>query len=152
MRNNKAPHLGNAAIDHGQSQPGSLPDLFRREKWLKNAPQDIRRHSRPRIGHRNHHIIAWRHDLIAHLIGTISREVIRLYDQASAPLHRIPRINGQIDNALFQLTAIAFDGPQVAPMHNHQFYRFPQKPTQQIGQFCQHIRDIHDAGTNRLLP
>ena len=71
--------------------------------------------------------------------------------QRSAALHRVARVDGEVDDHLLELSLIDLSQAEIAPVHDLELDVLANQPAQQMGQLDQHIGDIDDAGLQRLL-
>ena len=93
-----------------EAKAGALADRLGREERLECALDHFGGHARPGIGHRHADIVA-RLD-IADGVGA-ERDVARRDDQLADPLHRVARIDRQVDDRVFQLMGIDESRPRL---------------------------------------
>jgi len=87
-----------------QSQPGSLANLLCGKKWLEDLPTHIFTHAAAIIGHAHDHVISGRR-LLRH--GRFAERDIPGRDhEAPADLHRVARVDREIEHSELELSGI----------------------------------------------
>src|SRR5207248_2424302 len=103
---NEAASLPDDTVDGRQAEPGAGPDLFRREKRLEDAGEMFVGDADSGIGDLYQHIVARRHELVSAAHRARLADIGGADRQGSAALHRVTRIDGQIDDDLFELALV----------------------------------------------
>ncbi len=71
--------------------------------------------------------------------------------QRSAARHRVARIDGEVDDHLFELPLIDLGETQIAAVNELQLDILADQAAQQVRQLDQHVADIEHARLHRLL-
>jgi hypothetical protein len=83
-----------------------VPDILCRKEGLKGPCDHIPGHAGPRIPHGEHDIITWLDFDILCRVRFIQRHIRRFDGEMTAPGHGIARIDGQIEDRIFDLGGI----------------------------------------------
>ena len=100
------PGLFDESIYLRKSQPGALAEFLSRKKWLKGFFDNLGGHANPGVADRQHDILTCRHFSVGLGIGFIQICVGRLKREFSAFGHCIPRIDGEVENRIFDLIRV----------------------------------------------
>src|SRR5204863_4607950 len=101
----EATRLFDDAVHGGKAKTGPLPYLLGSEERLEDLAQHARRDPRTRVGNRQRAVIGDRQNIGTELRNLVRLDRIGLDDERAAALggHRVPRIDGEIDDDLFEL-------------------------------------------------
>ena len=91
------------AVHLGQAQSRALADALRREEGLEDACGDLGRHAFAAVGHRDAHVLAGRQHIRGRGGGA------RFEAQFAAAIHRVARIDRQVEQGHFHLVAVGHD-------------------------------------------
>src|SRR6185437_16429434 len=117
---NEAAGLLDDAIDRGEAEPGAAADFLGREEWLENPREIFLGDADAGIADLDQHILPRRHDLDAAPQRARDGGVGGPDRQHAAIRHRVARIDGEIDDDLFDLALIDLDQAEIAAMHDAQ--------------------------------
>ena len=94
------------AVNLRQAKPGTLADLFGREKRIENLGQKIRRNAGSGIAE-------LKQQISLDIAAVIGRDVADRYTETAAVRHGIAGIDRNIDDGEFQLGKVDFHRPDV---------------------------------------
>ena len=104
------------------------------------------------VGYFDQHVIAGGHDFVAAPHGACLIDVSGADRQGAAALHRVARVDRQIDDDLFELALVDLGKTEIAPVHDLELDIFADQAAQEMRQLDQHIGDVDDARLQGLLP
>ena len=71
--------------------------------------------------------------------------------QRAAARHRVARVDGEVDDDLFELALVDLGEAEIAAVHELQLDILADQPAQQVRQLDQHVGDVEDARLQGLL-
>ena len=139
------------AVHGRQAEPGAGAELLGREERLEDAFEVFLRDADPGIGDLDQHVIAGRHDFGAAPQRRRLRHIGGADRQRSAARHRVARVDGKVDDDLFELPLIDLGETEIAAVDELQLDILADQAAQQVRQLDQHVADIEHARLQRLL-
>src|SRR5438094_703454 len=103
------------AVHHRKSEPSALSRMFCREEWLKDARPCFTAHTSSCVANHQHDVITTFHDGLLAGVRRVDVGVVRFDRQPAAPRHRIPGVDDQVHQNLFDLARISLHASQVRP-------------------------------------
>jgi hypothetical protein len=104
--------LFDEAVDHAQPEAAALSHLLRREERFEHPLHDLGSHAGPGVGDGEQHVLAGRHLLVLLGIILVEDSIARLQRERAGAPHGIPRIDREVDQRLFQFSAVGECLPQ----------------------------------------
>src|SRR3546814_825871 len=94
------------AVDHREAEPRACPHVLRRIEGLEGAVPDLRRHPGAGVGYGDQYVMARPDTRVLPRIGAVDLEVVDGNGQPPAPLHRVARIDGEVQDRVLKLSGI----------------------------------------------
>ena len=137
---NIAAGLLDNAVAGGQAQPRAAAHFFGREKRFEDVFEDFKRNAGAGILHFHQHILAGGDDFVFSGCVEITGKIIDRSDddvtgtngELAAIFHRVARIDGEIDNNLFQLSLISLHHAQITAMLHFHLDVFANQSANQV--------------------
>ena len=98
----------------------------------------------------DHHVVGGNERLLVEGGAFGGGHVARAQRDLAAVLHRVARVDDEIDDHLLELVEVGLDQPQVAPEHDVEFDRLADQPAQQHLQVGQHFAELQRLRPQRL--
>jgi hypothetical protein len=108
---------------------------------------DFRRHAAAGVRDRQHHVLARRHFRLVQDVVIVQHGVVEFEREPAVALHRVARIDGQVQDHVLELVRVGHGGPQAACHHGLDLHRFAEGAPQQLVHAAQ---DAADVGRHRL--
>src|SRR5438270_3994551 len=108
------------AVDHAETKPAALPDLFGGEEWFENLFEMLRRNSAAGVGHTDSDIFA-SHDSWELAVANVA--ILGLHGHRSTRWHGIAGVDDQVDEGKLELGAVGEEDPDALahfPFEMHQ--------------------------------
>ena len=100
--------------------------------------------------HLDQHVVGGNKRLLVEGGAFGGRHVARAHGDLAAVLHRVARVDDQVDDDLFELVEVGLDQPQVAPVHDVEPDRLADQTAQQHLQLRQHFAELQRLRPQRL--
>ena len=128
------------AVGHRQSQAGAFSLRLGGIKGFEGVPQHFRAHAGASVRHRQQHILAGLQLAARRRKGGVQFDVGQVDGERAAPAHGVARVQGQVQNDVFQLVAVDQGVPQIRRGVDVHVDRFAQRAPQQFSHLA------HGAG------
>ncbi|SIT41218.1 hypothetical protein BN2476_270031 [Paraburkholderia piptadeniae] len=137
-------------VRHAQAKAATFTLPLGREKRIKRLLHHRRRHAGAGVGHGHHHVLAGRHVLQTVCIVIVEHRVGRFERQLAALRHRVPCIDGQVQNDVLQLVRVQHRIPEPTRNDSLDENVLAQCPSQQIIHTSEHVANIDNIRRERL--
>ncbi len=142
--------LPHNAVHGCESQTCAFSLLLGRKERLKNVRLQVRLYANPRIAHRYQHVRSRFYLDVFRQIGVIQLCRTRFNDELTAALHRIPRIQSQVDQNLAELIRIQAYRSAVLVQTQGYLNLLADHPLQQFDRVPDHFIYRQQFGLNHL--
>ncbi len=138
------------AVDHAEAKTGAAAGVLGGEEGLEHPFQCALGHARAAVADRDHDVLAGRDLGVGGCVGLVQQGVGRLDGQTPSIGHGVPGVDGQVQDGVFELVLVGFDGPQAWGQDALQFDLLAQGPVQQFRHVPDQAVDVQRLGLQRL--
>src|SRR6266536_3843750 len=146
-----AVRLLDEAIDLAQAEASSLTVHLGREERFKHTFQNILRHSRAGVAHRNPHVLSGDKFVMMTAVVLVEEGVAGRNRQLAAFRHGISSVYREIEDSGLQLDWIGFHLPQAVGSENIESDGLAQRAAQEIKEAVEELVYIEGLRIERLL-
>ena len=147
----RASRLPGEAIDHAEAEPAAFADLLGGEERFERAARNFGRHAGAHVRHRDRHVITGDEAFVAVIEWLVEHGIRGRDRQAPATCHRIPRVDGQVEQRVLQLRRIDQAAPQHRVLRDFDLDGFAKRPLQDCRQPADQLVHVGDLRPQRLL-
>jgi len=131
--------------------PLPLPNSLGGEKRFERAARNFGRHAGAHVRHRDRHVITGDDAFVAVIEWLVEHGIRGRDRQAPAACHRIPRVDGQVEQRVLQLRRIDQAAPQHRVLRDFDLDGFAERPLQDRRHPADQLVHVGDLRPQRLL-